>query len=99
MNERIRSEAESTKYESVSYRAVRPRKRDFWKVLTGRYVPEVVREVSLTVEGMNRALKEVWTGETMERRLYKDSPLFELVDRDKTGTIAIRKKKDEPGVA
>jgi hypothetical protein len=93
MSEWIRSEAESTKYEDVLYRAVKPRKRDFWKVLSGTYTPQVERVERVTVAGVNKVLKEVWTSKPMQEQLYRDSPLLSSLD-GQNGTVGISKRTD-----
>lgn len=84
MSERIHSPQESDEYESVSYVAVPPRKRDFWKVLTGRYKPRVQREVHLTAKGVSRVLKKAFgTSEATTAMLDQPNPLFEqFAERD-----------------
>jgi hypothetical protein len=67
MSDRIHSVAESDEYTHVEYVAQRPRRRDFWRVLIGRYEPQVRRVKRLTLKGYDRALREVWTQPMVER--------------------------------
>lgn len=61
----LRSEKESTEYVSVGYEAIAPRRRDFLRVLFGRYTPAVRRIERMTLAGADRALKNSWTGPAM----------------------------------
>jgi hypothetical protein len=48
----LRSPTESDEYTNVYYVTDPPRKRDFFRVLFGRYTPQVRRVERLTVKGM-----------------------------------------------
>jgi hypothetical protein len=59
--DRLWSEAESTEDFTVEYVAIPPRRRDWLRVLLGRYTPEVRRLRRFTLAGLNRELKEQYT--------------------------------------
>lgn len=79
--ESIHSATESDEFVTVSYVAVKPRKRDFFRVLFGTYVPKVKRVEAITAKGLARELKAVWTTEKIEAMWLADSPL-NLLDAD-----------------
>jgi hypothetical protein len=56
-----------------------PRKRDFWKVLRGRWIPQIKVLHSYTMAGYNRELKETY-GPRLAKQLNEASPLLELFD-------------------
>lgn len=68
----LRSEKESTKYVSVGYEAIAPRRRDFLRVLLGRYTPAVRRVERMTLAGADRALKDAWVGPAMAALAYNE---------------------------
>lgn len=71
-----RSAVESDEYVSVFYATDAPRKRDFLKVLLGRYEPTVRRVERLTLAGMDREMKRVWSPEAMNASFFTDNPLL-----------------------
>jgi hypothetical protein len=92
--ERIHSPLESDKYEVVHYVAVKPRKRDFLRVLFGAYVPQVKREARITTAGMNKVVKETFTAEAMREQFFDESPLLAMFKEAGAGdeaTVPIRK--------
>lgn len=82
------SDVESDEWTRVGYAADAPRKRDFWKVIRGKWQPEVRRVERLTVAGLNRTLKEVWSAEALKEQMFDSNPLLGLVER-KTGKVPI----------
>jgi hypothetical protein len=64
-----------TKFKVTTVEPVPPRRRDFWRVLLGRYEPRVVRRTRLTAAGMSREIKKVWTAPALAALMY-DSPLL-----------------------
>ena len=58
--------------------AVKPRKRDFLRVLFGRFVPTVFVSRRMTMAGFNRTLKHVWWGPSLQKKLYSE---WRLLDR------------------
>lgn len=81
--ERIHSPAESDEFVSVSYVATKPRKRDFLRVLLGRYVPEVRRVRGLTAAAVSRELKRAWTPEAMQEQFYTGNPLLAVLQDER----------------
>lgn len=73
----MHSPAESDRYVRVSYEADAPRRRDFWRVLLGRWKPCVRRVERLTAAGMDRELRRAWTPEALERQFYTDNPFID----------------------
>lgn len=59
--DRYKVEALSDEYEITYVVPVAPTRRDLWKILRGKYKPQVKEGKTLTWKGMNRVLKEVWT--------------------------------------
>jgi hypothetical protein len=55
--------------------AIPPRKRDFWKVLRGKWKPEVYVTQRLTLKGTNRVIKSVYTHERLTEQLADSLPL------------------------
>jgi hypothetical protein len=80
--ESIRLESESDEFRVVSVVGVMPRRRDFWRVLWGTYRPLVVRRSAVTLAGVSKTLKEVWTGDKLSAQFYSDNPLFESLEGD-----------------
>jgi hypothetical protein len=72
----LRSPTESDEYTNVYYVTDPPRKRDFFRVLFGRYTPQVRRVERLTVKGMHHELKRTWTSDAMREQFY-GSPLLD----------------------
>jgi hypothetical protein len=87
------SKRESSKYYTVHYVADAPRRRDFLRVLLGRWKPKVRRVKRLTMAGLNRELKRAWTGPKMEQALYAQSTL--LQDLPERGQAIVPIKRDE----
>jgi hypothetical protein len=61
---------ESDKYEITVVEAVKPTWRDVWAIVRGRYEPKVRKRRQITVLGMEKALKEVWTADNFAEQLY-----------------------------
>lgn len=78
----MRSDVESDEFTTVSYEAVPPRKRDFWRVLLGRWKPEVRRVERLTVKGFDRLLRQTWTPERVEAQMLAPNPLLGYLRTD-----------------
>ena len=72
----------SDEYETTLIIGVPPRRRDFWKVLRRRYVPEVQIVKRATWKGINRDLKQVWTDPSLVEQLNARSPLMEMLERE-----------------
>lgn len=69
--------SKSKYYHPTVIEVVPPRRRDFWRVLLGRFVPTLKVSRGLTSLGFHRTLKHVWWGPTMQKQLYASSPLLE----------------------
>jgi hypothetical protein len=59
--------------------STRPRKRDFWKVLRGKWVPQIRVSRHFTMAGYDRMLKETY-GPRLSKQLNEASPLLEFFD-------------------
>jgi hypothetical protein len=74
--------------------AVRPRKRDFWKVLFGRWRATVTVTQTLTVKGVNRELKFIYHGPTIAEAFHQASPLLEILGPvEGSAEVPIRTRK------
>lgn len=62
----VRLASESDRYKVTSVVAVGPTWRDVWAILRGRYRPLVVKRRRMTVAGMNREIKKVWSTGAVE---------------------------------
>jgi hypothetical protein len=69
--------------------ASKPRKRDFWKVLRGKWEPQLTVSQALTMKGMNRELKFVYHGPTLAEQLHDSSLLFEAFKDVPEGTARV----------
>lgn len=49
--------------------AVPPRRRDFFRVLLGRYEPKVIERRTITAAGYSKILRDTYTAEAFERSL------------------------------
>lgn len=78
MADYVHSPSESDEFIRVGYRASSPRKRDFWRVLRGRWKPEVNRVETYTCKGLDRELKSAWTSEKVREQWLDPSPLSSL---------------------
>lgn len=79
------SRPESTELVAVHYEARPPRRRDFLRVLLGRWQPEVCRAEYMTTAAMVQQLKEVWKSESLMQQFYIDNPtlnMLQQVDND-----------------
>jgi hypothetical protein len=54
---------------------VKPRKRDFWKVLRGKYTPALKVGRTHNMRMTSDTLREVWSSSAIERELGK-GPIF-----------------------
>ena len=64
-----RIDAESDEFHVVVVEAVAPRRRDWWRVLRGTYTPTLARRERLTVKGMDRVIRGVWSEAALTRDL------------------------------
>lgn len=76
----MRSDLESDEFTTVSYEAAAPRRRDFWRVLLGRWQPEVRRVERITIAGLRRELKAAWDVPAMEAQMYVDNPWLAQIE-------------------
>jgi hypothetical protein len=76
----MRSDIESDEFVTVSYEATKVRKRDFLRVLLGRWTPTVRRVERLTAKGISRELKKAWTPEALEAQKLTEHPLLSMLD-------------------
>lgn len=60
-------EVSRDEYQVQLIEAIKPRKRDFWKVLRGKYTPLLQERSILTLAGYDRILKAQWAGPIKEQ--------------------------------
>lgn len=68
--------------------------RAAWRALRRKPVKLRVHR-TLTMAGVNRMLKKVWTGPKVEKQLYKDSPLLEAFEGEPNGIATVRVEKTD----
>jgi hypothetical protein len=89
----MRSDVESDEFTTVSYEATRPRRRDFLRVLLGRWKPVVRRVERLTAKGMARMLKQTYTADAMREQMYADNPLLSMLE-GQSANVPIQRSED-----
>lgn len=67
-----------------------PRRRDFWRVLRGRYVPRLKLSRTLTLKGSEVRIANVWDGATLPvEQLHQNSYLLDMIEQPPEGDQAI----------
>jgi hypothetical protein len=68
---------ESSKYKIVYIEAIKPTRKDLWRIWRGTYEPQVRRVERATPAGFNKMLRDVFSGPRITKQLFQRSDWLE----------------------
>ncbi len=70
------------------------RRRDFWRVLLGRYRSQIEIRRRMSLRKRKRIMREAFTPSALEQRLYESNPMLDALE-GKSGRVPIVRRKDD----